>query len=62
MPYIFYIFSLKPSNGVKQREKQIGAVMRLAARFAGSRDLHIIMEIRELVMVALSQSLSSSPA
>lgn len=36
--------------------------MRLAALFAVTTDLHIIMEIRELMMVALSQSLSSSPA
>lgn len=59
-------FSIKvgtwKSEAVRPREKQIGAVMGLAARFAVSRDLHIIIEIRELEMVALSQSLSSSPA
>lgn len=36
--------------------------MRLAARFAVSRGLHVIMEIRELLKVAFSQSLSSSRA
>lgn len=55
--FFFCHFSMK----VRQR-KIDRCGHEIAARFAVSRGLRVIMEIRELLKVALSQSLSSSPA